>query len=92
MVSALAGSGSTPAKTGAPARVAVNPRGIGRPDVVGGPVDRVQVHCRLPGGHLGSEFGVGLDRGVGNLVDEVGTPIPLIAGRVDRIEGALQRG
>ena len=76
---------------GAPERVAVAPGRIGRPEVVGGAIDRVKVHGRLPCRHLGAEPRVGLDGLVGDLLDEVGAPVPLVALRVDLVEGALQR-
>jgi hypothetical protein len=58
---------------------------------VGGAVDRVKVHRRLHGRHLRAELGVDLDGLVGDLLDEVGAPVPLVAGRIEPVEGALQR-
>ena len=40
---------------------------------------------------LGAELGVDARRLVGDLLDEVGAPVPLVARRVEPVEGALQR-
>ena len=57
-----------------------------------GAVDRVQVHRRLPRRQRRAELRVDLYRRIGDLLDEVGAPVPLVAGRVDAVEGALQPG
>ncbi len=75
-----------------PARVAVAPGRVGAADVVRRAVDRVQVHGRLPARQRGAEARVLLDRGVGDLVDEVRAPVPLVAGRVEAVERALEVG
>jgi hypothetical protein len=84
------GVGAHAGVDGRPARVAVAPGRVGRADVVGRAVDRVQVHRRLHRGQLGAELGVELHRLVGDLRDEVGAPVPLVALRVQLVEGALQ--
>jgi hypothetical protein len=55
-------------------------------------VDRIEVHRRFPCRHLRSELGVPFDRLCRDLLYEVGSPVPLVAGRVDVVEGGLQRG
>jgi hypothetical protein len=49
------------------------------------------VHRRLHGRHLSAEAGGDVDGFVRDLADEVGAPVPLVAGRIEAVEGALQR-
>src|ERR1035438_8711788 len=55
-------------------------------------VDGVEVHGAEHGGHVGAVLDVAGDRIITQVVDEIGLPIPLHAGRVETIEEALQDG
>lgn len=59
-------------------------------DPVDGAVDRVQVHGGLHRGELLGVLEVPVDRLVGDLLDEVAAPVPLIRVRVEGVEGALE--
>ena len=89
---ASAGSALDAGEDGPPGGVAIGPGGVLRADVVGGPVDRVQVHRRLEGRQVRSEALMDVDGRVGDGVDEVGPPVPLLALGIERVEGALQPG
>src|SRR5262249_4594192 len=75
-----------------PAAVAIGERGGVLRHPAGGTVDRVQVHGGVPGGQLRAVLEVRLDGVVGDLVVEVGLPVPLETGRVKGVERALQGG
>jgi len=69
-----------------PAAVAVGEcSGIGRYPRRG-PIDRVEVHGRVSGGQPLAEGAVDLDGLVGDLVEEVGSPVSVQAGGIERVE------
>jgi len=76
----------------APDRIPVGPRGGVVRDPRRRTVDRIKVHRRLPCRQRRAVFGVDGDRLVRDLPDELAAPIPLIARRVQRVEGGVPNG
>jgi hypothetical protein len=57
-----------------------------------GSVDRVEMHRRMHGRESGAVARMLCDRLVGQLLDEVGPPVPLQTRRIEAIEQAVDDG
>src|SRR4030095_15965752 len=73
-----------------PVRIAITESCVILTDSVDSTINGIEVHCRVHVGKRRTVLQVQLDRLIAQLVDEIGSPVPLQAWRIEGVEHAFE--